>query len=350
MRLLPCDTVVTLRVQGTAIDAAMQVTPRIDFTERFIGRRQVLQASYTNSGTSPVTIRVASVPSAPFRILRIEPPPPVQLPPGERIVIDAEYLQTYGSWADSIVLERIDPCPTLLVTQLRGIGSALTRVRIPDVRVGTGQSVSVPVLIDGRPDIDPALLDSFEVRFAWKSTEAFLRDGSAAQSAWRVETIGDSSRVRILGRWGGTDTLAAIPVLSLLSVTESTDLVFDKAEGFRWIGQTSDVQYDDGMMLIDDVCAGRTLRNVAIGSSRPVIQPVPVRDVMHVLLPGSVDGMVTVVFSDMLGRTVLLHSAMVIKSADIHQLSVDVNGLSGGTYIVHIETSAGSADIPAIVR
>lgn len=350
IRLVPCDTVVIIRIRGTAIDAAIQSTPRIEYTERFIGRRQVLQATYTNSGTSAATIRVASVPSAPFRVLRITPPPPVRVLPGESIVIDAEYLQTFGVFTDSIVLERVDPCPTRIVTLLRGEGTAITRVRIPDVNVATGKTVDVPVLLDGRPDIDTSLLDSFEIRFAWKSTEASAADGSSLSNTWRVERSGDSSRISIPGAWNGTDTLAVVPMLSLLSVAESTDLVFDKADGFRWLGQTSDVLYDDGLLVIDEVCAGRRLRNVALGGTRPLIQPVPVQDVMHVQLPGSVSGPVMIVISDMLGQTVLQHSATVVRSADHHRISVDVHGIASGSYIVRIETQDGSADIPAIIR
>ncbi len=350
IRLLPCDTVVTLRIQGTAVDALVESTPVLTYTERFIGRRQILQATYTNSGLSAVSIRVVSVPAAPFRVLRLEPPPPVRLQPGERIVVDTEYLQTYGSFADSIVLERIDPCPTLLVTQLRGSGSALTRVRIPDVRVATGESVNVPVLLDGRPDIEPTLLDSFTVRFAWKSTEAFATSGGDSTASWRVERSGESTSVSIVGRWNGTDTLASVPMLSLLSIAESTDLVFDRSGGFAWLGQTSDVEYDYGLLIIDEVCVGRRLRAVGLGSVRPVIQPSPVQSVMHVILPGTVAGSITIVISDMLGQTVLQHAATVQRSGDQHRLDVNVDGIASGTYIVHIETPDGSADIPAIVK
>lgn len=350
IRLVPCDTVVVIRIRGTAIDAAIQSTPRIDYTERFIGRRQVLQATCTNSGTSAATIRVASLPSAPFRVLRITPPPPVRLLPGESIVIDAEYLQTFGVFTDSIVLERVDPCPTRILTMLRGEGAAITRVRIPDVNVATGKTVDVPVLLDGLPDIDTSLLDSFEIRFAWKSTEASAADGSSLSNTWRVERSGDSSRISILGAWNGTDTLAVVPVLSLLSVAESTVLVFDKSIGFRWLGQSSDVLYDDGLLVIDEVCAGRRLRNVALGSTRPLIQPVPVQDVMHVILPGNAAGSITIVISDMLGQTVLQHAATVHRSDHQHRLDVNVTGIASGTYIVHIETPDGSADIPAIIR
>lgn len=57
-----------------------------------------------------------------------------------------------------------------------------------------------------------------------------------------------------------------------------------------------------------------------------------------------------IVISDMLGQTVLQHSATVVRSADHHRISVDVHGIASGSYIVRIETQDGSADIPAIMK
>jgi hypothetical protein len=71
---------------------------------------------------------------------------------------------------------------------------------------------------------------------------------------------------------------------------------------------------------------------------------------MHVILPGTVAGSITIVISDMLGQTVLQHAATVQRSGDQHRLDVNVDGIASGTYIVHIETPDGSADIPAIVK
>ncbi|MEY3386229.1 MAG: hypothetical protein RIR53_1040 [Bacteroidota bacterium] len=347
MRLVPCDTVVTIRIIGTATDVAMQATPLIRYTERYIGRRQILQTTFLNTGTTPATIGVGSVPSAPFRILRIEPPPPVRVLPGQSIIVDVEYLQTYGSYADSVVFNVVDPCPLRLVTQLRGDGAALTRVRIPDVTVATGQTVPVPVLLEGRPDIAPEVLDSFSVQFAWKSSEASAAAGEAIATSWRVERTGDSSLITIIGKWNGTDTLAVVPFLSLLSVSDVTGLNFDRSRGFAWTGQQSDVEYDDGSLTMDDICAGRRLRNVAVRNSpRPTVRPLPVEDVMHVSFPSHLTNDAFIVsISDVHGR--LLYSNPHTGSAD---LSIDVSHLASGQYFVRIFSNTSSYSTPVIVR
>ncbi|MBU3698678.1 MAG: T9SS type A sorting domain-containing protein [Candidatus Kapabacteria bacterium] len=346
IRLVPCDTVVTIRIRGTAIDVAMQATPLIRYTERYIGRRQILQATFLNTGTTPATIGVVSVPSAPFRILRFEPPPPLRLLPGQSIVVDVEYLQTYGSFADSIVLDVVDPCPLRLVTQLRGIGTAVTRVRIPDVSVATGQTVSVPVLLEGRPDIAPEILDSFAVQFAWNASEASASAGESDATAWRVDRAGDSSLITIIGKWNGTDTLAVVPFLSLLSVSDATGLNFDRSRGFAWTDQQSDIEYDDGSLTMDDICAGRRLRNVAVRNTpRPSVRPLPVDDVLHVVFPAHLAGnSFDITITDAQGR--LLHSSK-HTGADV---SVDVSHLASGQYFVRISSDTSIYSTPIIVR
>lgn len=350
LRLLPCDTVVTIRVQGVARDASIRATSRLTYTERFIGRRQILVASYVNAGTTVCTLRVVKTPQAPFRIMRITPVLPAEIGIGDSVTIEIEYLQTFGAFADSVLLERTEPCATLIRTDLFGQGTAITRVRIPEITVETGQFTGVPVLLDGRPDIDSSLLGTFSLRFAWRTTEATAESGTDRRSRWMVESLGDTTITDIVGLWDGSDTLAVIPMRSLLSLSASTDLIFDRNPGFTWLGQPSIVEYDDGVLLINDVCAGRRLRAVGLDGSRPMVHPAPIQDVMSVLLPGAVDGPVTIVISDMLGRAVRWHSTMVIGSADHHRISIGVNGIESGAYIVHIETSDGSADIPAVVN
>ncbi len=349
LRLLPCDTVVSIVVRGVARDAAIRATSRLTYSERFIGRRQILVASYVNAGTTVCTLRVVKTPQAPFRIMRIMPVLPAEIGIGDSVTIEIEYLQTFGVFADSVLLERTEPCATLIRTDLFGQGTAITRVRIPEITVETGRFTGVPVLLDGRPDIDSSLLGTFSLRFAWRTTEATAESGTDRRSRWQVESRGDITITDIVGLWDGSDTLAVIPMRSLLSLSASTDLIFDRNPGFTWLDQPSIVEYDDGVLLINDVCAGRRLRAVGLDGSRPMVHPAPIQDVMSVLLPGAVDGPVTIVISDMLGQAVLWHSTMVIGSADHHRISIGVNGIASGAYIVHIETPDGSADIPAVV-
>lgn len=351
LRLLPCDTVVTITVRGVARDAVIRATPLLTYTERFIGRRQILVASYVNAGTTVCTLRVVKTPQAPYRILRITPVLPAEIGIGDSVTIEIEYLQTFGANADSVLLERSEPCATLIRTDLFGEGTAVTRLRIPDVTVRTGEIVGVPVLMNGRPDIDSALLDTFAVRYAWRSTEASIEPGSDARSRWLVESRGDSSVADIIGRWDGSDTLAIIPMRSLLSLSSSTDVIFDRTPGFVWLGQQSDVEYDDGSLVIDEVCAGRRLRAVGFGEApRPSIHPSPIESSMHVRLPRLGEGTVHIVVVDMLGQRVVQHSETVRSENAVHTYTIDTTGLASGCYVVHIETPDGSTDLPVSVR
>lgn len=351
MRLLPCDTVVSILVRGFARDAAIRSTTRLTYTERYIGRRQILVASYVNTGTTICTLRVVKTPQAPFRILRITPVLPAEIGIADSVTIEIEYLQTFGAFADSLLLERSEPCATLIRTDLFGEGKAVTRIRIPDITVRTGEVVEVPVLLTGRPDIDSALLDTFAVRYAWRSTEASVEPGSDGRSRWLVQSRGDSSIADIVGTWDGSDTLAIIPMRSLLSLSSTTELIFDRSPGFAWLGQPSDVDYDDGSLVIDEVCAGRRLRAVGFDDApRPSIHPSPIESTMHIRLPSLREGTVNILVHDMLGRQVLRHVESLSSESSSHTCAVDVTGLTSGCYMVRIETPDGSADLPVTVR
>lgn len=347
VRLLPCDTVITVHVQGIAVDVAMLATPLISFTEPLIGRQQILQATYTNIGTTSTTVRSVTVPTDPFRILRTQPTLPTQLRPGESITIDVAYVQTFGTWADSIVLESTDPCPILLVTQLRGTGRAITRVRIPDITGDVGQTVNVPILLQGIPEIDRQRLDSFDVRFAWKASEALLTDGTNGASSWITERTDDSIYVRLQGTWNGTDTLTTVPMLLLLSATASTDLVFDRNQGFAWRGQQSDVEYDDGLLMINDVCSGRLLRSIRFGVPfRPMIAPLPASESITVTVPPA-SGSVSVSIFTLHGG--MLHHTQQF-AAQTERYTVNIGDVPVGLHIMRITSAAGTADVPLVIH
>lgn len=352
MRLLPCDTVVTLRIQGTAVDAAIEGTPEIVFTEPVIGREQTLSATYTNRGSTSLRISAASTPTAPFRIVQIQPALPTMLRPGDSITIDLAYQQTFGAWADSIVLECRTPCPIRVVTQLRGTGSAVTRVRIPDVRGSVGQTVDVPILIEGRPTIDPALLDVFDVRFSWKSSEAHLLSGTDGQASWTeaswtMEQTNDSTRIHLQARWDGSDTLVSVPLLLLLSDAESTDLVFDRTQGFVWFGQQSTVEYDDGLLVIDDVCSGRLRRSIRIGTPfQPVVAPLPAGETLIISVPDA-GGAVSVSILNLQGELLLQQEC---TAAEQNPCTINVLSVPAGRYIARISSTAGSVDVPVIIH
>ena len=351
MRLAPCDTVVTIHIQGVAQDASITHTRVLQYTEPIIGRREILRSSYVNTGTIPYTVDLVHAPSSPYTVRQITPPLPAILAPRDSVTIDVEYRQTFGLHVDSIVLRRIDVCPADFQTQARGEGFAITRVRIPDIAVKTGSMTSIPIILDGRPDIDSSLLDTFRLQYAWKSTEAFVEAGFNQRARWRVATRNDSTVVDVLGRWDGTDTLATIPVRALLSVLPSTGLIFDRAPGFSWIGQASETAYDDGSLVMDDVCAGRSLRSIATDdASIPRVAPQPVDDIMYVYVPRASAGAIRVQIIDLVGRSVAMSSIAAGRAVDQGAVAIDVSMIPSGLYVVRITAENGTVDVLTAVR
>jgi hypothetical protein len=140
--------------------------------------------------------------------------------------------------------------------------------------------------------------------------------------------------VQIRGRWQGGDTLATIPMQTLLSASSSTPLLFIREPGFTWVGQTCDVEYQDGSVILNDVCSGRRTRLVSVGHLKPItISPSPARDVFTLTPnPSVLDGDYDVDIIDALGRTVSAFHASGTQRFDCSELTA-------GMYIVRITTA-----------
>ncbi|MBC8124849.1 MAG: T9SS type A sorting domain-containing protein [Candidatus Kapabacteria bacterium] len=344
VRLQPCDTTVTIRIRGNAVNVNSSGTPLLTFTERIVGRRQTLQAVYRNTGTADLRIGNVRAPQAPFAVIGTTPAVPCTLVPGQQLVVDVEITQRVGIHRDSVVVTIDTPCLGTLTTQLESEATARTVIAMSDIISGIGVLDTVPVLLLQLPEIDNALLGEFRVTVEWNARELHVRSGSDARSSWTSRMVGSKYVTDIIGTWTGSDTLALIPVTTLLSTSDVTDLMFVRDPGFFWTGQVSDVEYDDGTLVIADPCSGRKMRSVLLnGIGELRAEPLPARDALTLRLDDQRVHHINIEIVDVIGHVVLRQSVTIQR-----EYVLDVGTLSAGTYMLRV-TIEGEIRFVAIV-
>lgn len=346
IRLQPCDTNVVIRIRGNAVDVSADGTPLLVYTEPVIGRRQSLRSAYTNTGTTDIHISAVTAPQAPFTITTTTPVVPCVLTPGQQLFVDVELLQRFGVHVDSLVVTVDAPCLGTLTTVLQAEATAITGVAMPDLTAGIGVLDTVPVLLVRRPAIDSALLGEFRVSISWNARDLAVTAGQDARASWDVELIDDTIVTNIIGRWDGSDTLALIPVTTLLSPSTRTDLLFIREPGFLWTGQQSLVEYDDGSMTIDDVCATRNIRTILFnGVGALTIAPHPVRETLtlHFDVDRSHSAVIEII--NVMGQTVLSATTTIDR-----ECSIDVHELARGSYILRATIGTAERTAPLLIH
>jgi len=346
VRFLPCDTSITVTIRGSAVNVRFEGTPILVYTEPVIGRRQTLQAIYRNTGTADVQIASVSTPSAPYTLLRTTPPLPCTLPPGGLLTADVELRQIFGIHNDSIVVAIDAPCVGVLYTQLQAEAIAVTKVAIPDIVSRIGTLDTVPVLLVGRPQIDSSLLDTFTISVRWKAKELSVVAGQDGRASWLVERDDDEFVIHITGRWDGSDTLALIPVTSLLTFISRTDLLFRRAPGFLWTNQECNIDYDDGTISVDDPCAGRNIRTISFnGLGAITISPLPARETLVVRVDEDRSYPVVLDVVDVTGRHILNITTILRR-----EFTADVSTLAGGMYMLRITIAGEQRSLPLYIE
>lgn len=344
VRLQPCDTTVTVRIRGNALNVNSSGTPLLTFTERIVGRRKTLRAIYSNTGTADLHVENVRPPQAPFSVIGTTPAVPCTLVPGQQLSVDVEILQQVGIHRDSVVVTIDTPCLGTLTTQLESEATARTVIAMPDIISGIGVRDTVPVILLRLPEIDSTLLGEFRVSVEWNARELSVTSGSDARSTWTSQRVGSKFVTDIVGTWTGSDTLALIPVATLLSTSAVTDLLFVRDPGFVWTGQVSEVEYDDGTLIIADPCSGRNIRSVlfnGIGVLRA--EPLPTREALTIRLDDERIHTIHLEIVDVLGHVVLSQTATLQR-----ELALDVAQLSAGTYMLRA-TIAGEIRVVAII-
>lgn len=347
VRLLPCDTVVTCIVRGVVADVGIGGTDTLVFTEAVIGREQTLQATYRNTGDAPVRVSSVTQPTLPYRIVSVDPRLPVTLQPGEDVRVMVGVKQRVGTFIDSLTLVIDDPCPRTYTTVLTSTATTQTRVMMPDVRGQVDVITMMPVVLTTRPLLDSSMATEFTLQLRCSATECAVVNGSDSLTQWTVSRSDDQLMIDVSGRWDRSDTLARIPMRPLLSRVDSVAVVFDRTQGLVWQAFDAPIAYDDGSIVIDDVCATRRIRMITL-DARPLVslRPQPARDHVIVTLSDDQQHHLEVAAVDVLGNILPLTSASVRGT---HHVSV--SNLASGWYALTISIDGiTSVHVLAIVR
>ena len=345
MRLMPCDTVVTISITGVATDLSLDATDSLIYTESVIGRRQTLQATYRNAGSAPLRVAAVATPQAPFRISSTQPQVPTILQPGETLIVNVEVTQRVGTFIDSITVLIDSPCVLTATTILSTTASTQTHLVMPDLRGAVDVVTLMPILVKTPPSIDTSIATSYSVQIRCSAQECAVRPGSDASTTWTTTLQGDDLIVSIRGTWNHSDTLARIPITPLLSRVDSVPVRFVQSPGMVWDAFESPVSYDDGSIIIDDVCATRRKRLVTFNAIPSVtIAPQPAREHFVVALSDTDEHDLVVTATDLLGRSTTCGSArmrgsMRCATSDlaegVYALTISVDGiLSAHTLVV----------------
>lgn len=343
LTLLPCDTTIRVWLSGKGITSVLSHADTTDIIEPIIGRSKLSPLVVRNTGTEPVTVTgVANTLHEPFASIAFVPALPCTLSPGDSLVCFVRLLQRYGRHADSLILTTSNPCAPrerqFVVTQ----AGALTRVRMPDLFLPIGTVGMIPILMDGRPSIEPTLLDTFTVDIAVRSEHLSVTDGSDAHAVWTCTGRDSRTHIRVTGRWQGGDTLAVIPARVLMSTSASTPLTFTRTPGFVWSSQTCDMEYADGSVTFGDVCGDRSLRMVSLTSAIPFsMAPNPASEILTIVPDDVVDGAYHVSVVNSIGVEMLRHQGK-------GPLELMVRDLTPGFYLVRITSETGTYGLPLL--
>ena len=346
LQLSPCDTVVNIVITGRAIDARLSHADTIPFVQKIIGRKDQRTALFVNTGDVAIDVlNIEPLAPKPFRLLSTRPAVPCTLIPGDTLTCDVELLQRYGRHLDSLVLVTTNPCQQRNIVVLTSEAYATTSLYMPDITSEVGATEVVPVLLQGRPEIDSSLLDSFRLQIRVLASDLAARNGINSLASWSCREDDTTTTVTITGRWRGGDTIAMIPMQTLLSKSTSTPLMFIETPGFQWIDQPCDVVYRDGSVILGDVCSGRAVRLVSIGQFKPVvITPNPVMTHATVrpdvrLFPGAYSLLVY----DELGNTIL-------RAPGTGETVLDLGSLHAGLYVVCVSDHRNQVCSPLIKK
>ncbi len=336
--LAPCDTTITIVVNGERLVQQVSSTPVLQYSESAIGSTQTMTAAYSNIGTAPLRVLSVAPPEAPYTLVRTIPPLPATLAPGETLYAEVELRQEYGNHIDTLIVEIDSSCPLTLLTELRAEATTSTTVKLPTLTASVGQSVLLPITIEERPQVAPHLLTAFQTQFRVPAQQLSIQDGVYNGAEVRTVIRPDSLLVTVTGEWNGTDTLTRIPALIGLSIESEIPLTFNEGLPFAWIGVPTQVNHINGMITINDVCAGRDLRSVRLGGTIAMIRvsPIPASDYVSIRVEATMPVPLTVSMHDMIsGKSVDYRdrSAMIV-----HTLTLDTSSLASGTYVLQIAT------------
>lgn len=306
-----------------------------------------------NTSSFPVSVAEILMPSPQLRLLSATPAPPVEIAPGDSMVIELAFIPaTLGITPDSIQLRYSAPCAATLSVPVsyEGYGD-----RIP-LTVIAGSLTGVP---DATVDI-PILLSRDITGFnitAWQSSLRFnasmlyplavISDGTLSQNMQLTSDYNQIDGVISItasnGRLSGSgDVLAFVRCLVLVG-NDSSTVLQPEAATFSHPALLID-SYQTGRFDLEGYCLahGRRLlgsgEGLLLGPAAP--NPAITQSRMRVTLP--VDGEYTLSLHDAGGRCI----AVISKEyglAGAHDITFDCTELPSGNYLVVLRSGNGIA-------
>jgi hypothetical protein len=334
----PCDTVINILVRGVVVEQRMEITPELAFTQQLIGGTETLRAVLTNTGSTEIRLRSITQPLAPFTITSTQAPLPAVIPVGGTFWFDVALTARPGTFIDSVVVEIDSPCVEQQMVVLTSTVTAVTKLYMPRVQVGSDWLADMPIIFEEVPNVSSTPPPSFEVNI--------LVDAKHVAYADSAMIVGTDLRITIRDVWRGGDTLAKPRLLSLLTATDSVDVRFDPAQPFRWISTPSVVEYRNGLLILPNVCASRPLRTIIVGGAMAsvYVSPLPADDVINVNVQTTQTEDITIQLADVHGRALLTTSG-----SSASPIALSINELATGWYQLTISTRFETRSIPVII-
>lgn len=340
----PCDTTLRILLSGTALDAALTHDDSITIVEPVVGRNRIQSLPFINTGTTPLLVKSIRTSNAqPFRIITTVPGIPCTLQPSDSLTCFVELTQRYGEHRDTVIVSTDNPCTPQEQVLLRTNAAPVTRLLLPDIFSTIGSRIRIPIILEGRPAIEPWLLDSFALDLILLPEHLRSENGSDATCRWQCSASDTATIVHVIGKWDGSDTLATLPALTLLSSAESTPLRFLRSPGCSWLSQPCNFEYRDGSIVFADVCGGRALRlSEMVAPTLFTLTPNPASEHITITPQGGISEDYEVRIYSGLGQELMVQRAKGSTSIDIH-------GLPTGVYAVHI-TLKGISVVRVMVK
>lgn len=347
VRVLPCDTLLTIDVDANVVDASITSQPEIAFTSSAVGVTETQRITISNTGTSDVTIDQVVPPSVPFSIAGTERPLPTLLAVGASMWVDVSLTAAAGAWIDSVIVVSSDPCVLQSKTIIRSTVTSATKLWMPRVETNIGMLTNMPVILEERPGFPPEARPEFETTVRMTARDVQFMDlANTATGKAEVVRDGDDVVVTIRDTWNGTDTIATMTLLPLLSGNDSVDIRFDSVSPFRWIDVPSTIEYQHGRLVLSDICGSAQLRTIRFGGAVTsiAITPQPAGDEVTIAVHTTQPEVIGLQMLDVHGRNV--HT---ISGSSEQPSVMDVRVLPSGLYQLVITTRFETRSAPVII-
>jgi|GEM_PF-2540592 len=337
----PCSQRSVIYMRGRRESAVLEGTPALAFPILRIGDTTVLRAFYTNAGLRALTVTTVQAPTQPFFLASIQPPLPTILKPGDTLTVDVKGASVPGRYSSNITVISDDPCNLSVNTLLTIEAKGRTTLHIPRLTGTVGQLVNIPVILDSIEGVQDSMLRTFQcvVQFNRNVLTPMMEGGK--EGVVREVQISDSLvSVRCSGRWNRGDTIAVIPCTVLLALENSVPLDLSDALPFAWGEVPTDVIQLDGLLDVQEICAGRDLRIVRLigGLRNAKIVPNPVQDIMNIWYESTAATEGTLRIVDATGRYVLQRELTLEQGTHVVPISVEHVAVGSYTVMLHVGT------------